>query len=237
MAVAFLEARGRDAYSIPRLQELFDFVRAYLAHYRPGGAGAGHPRAALRAINAARVRFNIETKLDPRASDLTVGPVAFARKVGKLIARNRLEDRADVQSFDFRTLFWIQEHHPRIRTAYLFGDFPVFADPALPGSGDGANLQAGRRAATRPWLAGLPWPYRVTARTHPLPAAAQRWLRGDGAQRGRQDAAGPARAAAGGGRAADPAASTPSTSPPAATPASPTSTGSTSGGRPSATSS
>jgi glycerophosphoryl diester phosphodiesterase len=165
VAVAFMGERKLDPYAIPRLQEVFDFVKAYAAHYRPGGPGAGHPQAALRAKNAARVRFNIETKINPRqrARSYTVGPAAFARKVARRITDNQLEDRADIQSFDFRTLLWVQEHQPKIRTVYLFGDFARFADPTAAGSDDGTNLQ-GEDGGNTPWLAGLPWPYRVTAR-------------------------------------------------------------------------
>jgi len=37
---------------------------------------------------------------------------------------------------------------------YLFGDFPVYADPNIPGSGNGTNLQDEDRENT-PWLADV----------------------------------------------------------------------------------
>jgi glycerophosphoryl diester phosphodiesterase len=71
--------------------------------------------------------------------------------------------------FDFRTLLVVQEQYPVIRTVYLFGDFPKFADPTLPGSDDGTNLQD-QDGANTPWLAGLYWPYRSTRLTNPFRA-------------------------------------------------------------------
>lgn len=49
------------------------------------------------------------------------------------------------------------------------GDFPIFADPTLPGSDDSTNLQD-ENGRNTPWLAGLFWPYRVTALDHPFRA-------------------------------------------------------------------
>jgi len=80
---------------------------------------------------------------------------------------NGLEDRADIQSFDFRTLLEVQERFQKIRTVYLFGDFPIFADPKLPDSDDSTNLQD-ENGRNTPWLAGLFWPYRVTTLDHPF---------------------------------------------------------------------
>lgn len=163
-------AKLPSPYSIPTVQQLFDFVAAYVTYYRDG-AGRTHPEAALRVRNAQQVRFNIETKINPRKEykSRTVGPDAFADAVGAVIERNGLTERADIQSFDFRTLLRVHQTRPRIRTVCLFGDFPRFADPNLPGSDDGTNLQGegGGANPQNPWMAGLPWPYRVTAATHP----------------------------------------------------------------------
>jgi len=172
VAVAFASQQGlADPYSVPTLQQLFDFVAFYRDFYATG-PGSTHPAATERAANAARVRFNIETKLNPRKQfrDRTFGPDEFVGALGGAIERNSLESRADVQSFDFRTLLGIHERFPRIRTVCLFGDFPIFADPAVPGSDDGTNLQD-EDGANTPWLAGLLWPYRVTAASASFRAA------------------------------------------------------------------
>lgn len=158
---AFADEAGlADLYVPPTLAQVFDFVDAYVAHYT-NGPGAGEEGAAARAANAERVRFDIETKLNPRPelADRTVGPQAFVDAVAGEVTDRGLEARADIQSFDFRTLLLVQEQHPQIRTSYLFGDFPVYDDPAIEGSDDGTNLQGIGEEGT-PWLAGLAWPYR-----------------------------------------------------------------------------
>jgi glycerophosphoryl diester phosphodiesterase len=170
VTVAFAQSRGLlDPYVLPSTQQLFDFVEFYEAYYTDG-PGAAAPDAELRARNAARVRFNIETKRNPRSEfvDRTVGPEEFVTAVAGVIAGNGLQARADVQSFDFSTLLEVHRRFPDIRTVALFGDFPLFADPTLEGSDDGTNLQPD--GANTPWLAGLPWPYRVTTLTAPFRA-------------------------------------------------------------------
>jgi len=170
VSAAFMAGEGNALYAMPTLKQVFAFVDAYVAYYQTG-AGAAHPDAARRAKNAARARFNIETKVNPRKdlAERTIDAGPFARKVAEVIVDGGLEDRADIQSFDFRTLLYVQKHFPDIRTVYLFGDFPVFADPTIPGSDDGTNLQD-ENGANTPWLAGLTWPYRVTAQTAPFRA-------------------------------------------------------------------
>ena len=173
VSVAFAEAKDLiDPYLMPSLQQLFDFV-AFYAEYYHAGEGSSHPEAAKRWKNAQRVRFNIETKTNPRSdadskgkvfSERTVDPEPFARAVANLIIFNGLENRAYIQSFDFRTLLTVQEEFPNIKTVYLFGDFPKVGN-----SGDGTNLQDENRSNT-PWMAGLFWPYRITAYDHPFRA-------------------------------------------------------------------
>jgi len=178
-AVAFAANQGLPSpYVVPSTQQLFDFVKFYARYYR-SGAGRGQADASLRTRNAAKVRFNIETKINPRTdtdehgkvfAERTIGPKPFTRAVAGVIVRNHMEEQADLQSFDFRTLLISQEEFPAIRTVYLFGDFPKFADPTLPGSDDGTNLQP-QGGPNTPWMAGMEWPYRSTALTNPFRAA------------------------------------------------------------------
>ena len=172
VSVIFAEDNSIAPYAMPTLEQLLDFVDFYVDYYR-NDAGSIHPDAAKRAANAERVRFNIETKLNPRSDqdshgnvhkDRTAGPDAFADAIAGIIIARDLSARADIQSFDFRTLLRVQETQPDIRTVYLFGDFPIFAGA---GSDDGTNLQD-EGGANTPWLGGLVWPYRVTARTRPF---------------------------------------------------------------------
>jgi glycerophosphoryl diester phosphodiesterase len=178
VAVAFAKREGLiDPYIDPTTQQLFDFVRFYVRYYK-SGPGAGTPGATERWQNAERVRFNIETKLNPRSDrdtrhgiryeDRTFGPLAITRTVGRVIERNGMQDRADIQSFDFRTLRIVHREFPNLLTVPLFDDAPVFANPSAPGSGEGTNLQPQDGEANTRWLAGLYWPYRHTAQQNPF---------------------------------------------------------------------
>jgi len=168
VSVAFASSAGLPhIYAVPTAQQLFDFVQAYVRHYRDG-AGRMHPDAQQRVKNAQRVRFNIETKINPRAefAARTTDADTFAETLAQLIEKNGLSERADVQSFDLRTLLAVQRRHPMLRTVALFGDFPRFANPTISGSDDGTNLQD-EDGRNTPWLGGLAWPYRMTAQAKP----------------------------------------------------------------------
>lgn len=162
-------------YVLPKTQDIFDLVTAYIDYYSTG-AGKTHPDAAKRVANAKTVRFNIETKINPRSDkdnhdkvykDRTVGFEQMADTLAKVIVDNKMEARADIQSFDFRTLLRVQEKFPAIRTVYLFGDFPIYPDPA--NTDDGTNMQD-ENGKNTPWMAGLYWPYRSTATSNPFRA-------------------------------------------------------------------
>jgi glycerophosphoryl diester phosphodiesterase len=177
-SVAFWAARGRgpdDIYLMASLDDVFDFVDFYVDYYR-SGPGSADPRATQRWKNAARVRFNIETKVNPREPDSTQPPGAFVTAIAGRILERGLADRADVQSFDFRTLLDVQERYPQIRTVYLFGDFsicPTGSDAqGKTYCDDGTNFQpldinrpVSEDLTDRndtPWMAGMYWPYRRT---------------------------------------------------------------------------
>lgn len=165
VSVAFAQEQGLiDPYVMPSLQQLFDFVRFYIEYYK-NGPGASAPLALQRWKNASQVRFNIETKINPRTdaddrgdifAERTVDPTTFTKAVADVIMANNLQDRADIQSFDFRTLLIAHKLYPKIRTVCLFGDFPKVGT-----RGDGTNLQD-QNGMNTPWLAGLYWPYRST---------------------------------------------------------------------------
>lgn len=183
VTVAFWKAQGRpdakgDLYLMPSLDQLFDFVDFYVEYYRTG-AGKSHPDANRRWKNAARVRFNVETKTDPREPESTKTVGEFVTAIGSRIMAHGLQDRADLQSFDLRTLLQVQVDFPLIRKVVLFGDFgkcvnPDSADAAAGRTycDDSTNLQplditkpVTQDLADRnntPWLGGLFWPYRRT---------------------------------------------------------------------------
>ncbi|WP_455288594.1 esterase-like activity of phytase family protein [Cupriavidus necator] len=176
VSVALATSKGYvSPYVVPRAQDIFDLVSAYIAYYSTG-AGSSHPQAAKRVKNAQAVRFNIETKINPRSDkdakgnaykDRTVGAEQMADTLAGVITAASMAQRADIQSFDFRTLLRVQEKFPAIRTVYLFGDFPIYGDPA--NSDDGTNMQD-EAGANTPWMAGLYWPYRATVMSNPFRA-------------------------------------------------------------------
>jgi glycerophosphoryl diester phosphodiesterase len=170
VAVAYAQARHIAPYTKPRLQDLFDFA-AFYARWFSTGPGRTEPGAAVKARNARTVHFNVETKINPvpALASRTVSAEAFERIDDGLIARNHLESRVTLQSFDWRTLLLAHRNHPKIATVALWGDSPIFADPTITGSGDGGNLQP--VGGNTPWLGGLVWPWRQTLQT--LPAKVQ----------------------------------------------------------------
>lgn len=183
VTVAFWKAQGRpdargDAYLMPSLDQVFEFAEFY-ADYYTNGAGKSHPQAAKRAKNAARVRFNVETKTDPREPQTTQAPGAFVTAIGSRIMARGLQDRADLQSFDLRTLLQAQVDFPLIRKVVLLGDFSLCVNPdsadaaaGLTYCDDSTNLQplditkpvtqSMSDKNNTPWLGGLYWPYRRT---------------------------------------------------------------------------
>jgi glycerophosphoryl diester phosphodiesterase len=183
----FIETtRLKHPYAIPSLQQLFDFVDFYVDYYQ-NRAEKKYPEAIQRWQNAEQVRFNIETKINPRSDqdndgsvykEQTVGFEFMADTLARTIIANDMAERATIQSFDFRTNIRVQEHFSQIQTSYLIGDFPKVSanDCAKPGDHmpndyveNGDNLQD-ENGKNTPWLGGLYWPYRVTVREQPFRA-------------------------------------------------------------------
>jgi glycerophosphoryl diester phosphodiesterase len=110
-----------DGTRIPRLADLFDLVK------RSGDD---------------KVRFDIETKLDPDKPDETLLPEPFARALVDEIRKAGMVARAQIQSFDWRTLQVVQKIAPEIDTVYL----------SVQRRFD--NIGAGRPEGSR-WTAGI----------------------------------------------------------------------------------
>ena len=94
----FPDQQPLDGTRIPRLADLFDLVK------RSGDD---------------KVRFDIETKLDPDKPGETLAPEPFARALVDEIRRAGMSGRAQIQSFDWRTLQVVQRIAPEIDTVYL----------------------------------------------------------------------------------------------------------------------
>lgn len=95
-AANYPDQQALDGTRIPRLADLFDMVK-----------------------DNAKVRFAIETKLDPGKPDETLAPEPFARAVVDAIRRAGMAGRSQVLSFDWRTLQVVQQVAPEIPTVYL----------------------------------------------------------------------------------------------------------------------
>jgi glycerophosphoryl diester phosphodiesterase len=134
--------RGPDggwlAQDGPPIGELtYDELQRYdVGRIKPGSAyasrfprqqavdGARIPRLAdvfalARKAGNDSVRFNIETKISPLHPERTAPPGVFARALIALILKEKMEKRATVQSFDWRTLALVQQDAPEISTVYL----------------------------------------------------------------------------------------------------------------------
>jgi glycerophosphoryl diester phosphodiesterase len=146
VAVAFAKHEHLISPYVPTYAEqLFRFA-AFYADYYATGPGKLHPDAAARAANARTVRFNLETKILPDLppavaaaagepdGNHTVSAQVFVDTLCGAITRNHMEARAEVQSFDFRTLQLVEEQHPTIPTYYLTGPAATLSSPLLPAS-------------------------------------------------------------------------------------------------------
>lgn len=121
-ATRYPEQKGMDGVRIPRLSDVFALAAE---------SGADH------------IRFNIETKLTPTSGTDTPDPEAFAKAVAAAIRAAKLENRAAVQSFDWRTLAALKRIAPEIERVCL----TVEADWE-------DNLARGKMGAS-PWTAGF----------------------------------------------------------------------------------
>jgi len=147
VAVAFAAHEHlASPYTPISADQLFRFAVFYADFYR----ASKHPDAAKRAANAARVHFNLETKILPfpdggtskptgneePTTNHTVDPQTFVTTLCSTITRAKMETRSDVQSFDFRTLQLVEEQFPKIQTVYLTSDPKLLSTEMVP-----ANLR------------------------------------------------------------------------------------------------
>lgn len=152
----WLERPGPALFSLT-----FDELRRYdVGRLRPGSAYAarfpdqvavdGQSIPSLREVLAlvrragnTRVRFNVETKLDPRFPARTPAPAPFAEAVVRVLREEGVAARSTIQSFDWRTLAHVRRIAPDIELSCLTVQ-----------QGDEDNVQLGRPGPS-PWLGGL----------------------------------------------------------------------------------
>ena len=119
---------------MPTLQEVFDLVRSR---------------------GDEDVRLNIETKISPTVDD-TVPYDRFTAKLVKAIQDNDLQDRAMIQSFDWRTIMLSKKLDPSIETVGLVWQY---AGTDCDDIADECSLEAvvGDPSVISPWTGGLDW--------------------------------------------------------------------------------
>ena len=122
IAERFPEQVPRDGARIPTLAQVLALGK------RPGADG---------------IRFNIEAKVTPLAPQETAGPEEFARAVVGVLRSQRMIDRANLQSFDWRVLHAARELAPGLCTVCLTAE-QRWHDNILRG-----------RPGPSPWTAGL----------------------------------------------------------------------------------
>jgi len=96
-ATSFPRQQPRDGTRMPTLASLFDLVKA----------------------RNAKVRFNIETKIDPTQPDDTVDAETMTAALLKVVRDAGMSGRVSIQSFDWRTLRIVQRLAPAIPTVCL----------------------------------------------------------------------------------------------------------------------
>lgn len=90
----------------PRLADVFDSVKNYMM-------------MARRPFPY----FNIETKSLPVTDNIFhPSPAEFVELLMKVIKEKQMEEQVIIQSFDFRTLQYLHQHYPKIKTAMLIED-------------------------------------------------------------------------------------------------------------------
>jgi len=121
-AAAFPEQQAVDGERIPRLADVFALVRK---------SGSG------------KVRFNVETKIDPTLPGQTATPEEFAIALIDVIREAGMASRTTIQSFDWRTLVLVRKRAPEIGIVALTDQQP-----------DEDTMEVGKPGASI-WLGGF----------------------------------------------------------------------------------
>lgn len=111
---------------VPTLAEVFELVRRH---------------------GDTQVRFNLETKLDPRHPERSPDPYTFVSKVLDVVNRHGMRDRVMLQSFDWRTLLECRRLDKRIPLAALTAEQPAWG-------ASGLYREVGKPGCS-PWMAGF----------------------------------------------------------------------------------
>ena len=136
-AIYSLELAELHSYDVGRLRP----GSAYAVRFREQRAVDGERIPTLAAVLelasiAPRMRFNVETKIDPRYPDRTPGPEEFAEAVIAVLHTAGVIGRSMLQSFDWRTLRHAKRVAPQLELSCL----------TVEGT-EGSNVQIGQPGA------------------------------------------------------------------------------------------
>ena len=135
---SFIEEKEERNYNIYRMT--YDEVKTYDVGMKP------HPRFpkqqkmkavkpllsdVIDAVNKDMMTrrrpfpyYNIETKTQPATDNIYhPAPAEFVELLMAVIKEKGIEDHVIIQSFDFRTLQYLHQHYPDMKTAMLIEDF------------------------------------------------------------------------------------------------------------------
>lgn len=132
------------AYDVGRLQPDTPYARTFALQQPADGARIptlAEVVALVRERRADHVRFNIETKISPKAPEDTVSVEAMVDALLQAVRDLGIRDRTSIQSFDWRSLARVQERDPGLPTVYLTSRVPAIEE--VP--------QAVRNAGGRTW--------------------------------------------------------------------------------------
>lgn len=111
---------------VPTLSEVFELVKRH---------------------GDSRVRFNLETKLDPRHPERSPDPTTFVTRVLEVVNRHGMRDRVMLQSFDWRTLLECRRLSKGIPLVALTAEQPAW--------GPGGMYREVGKPGCSPWMAGF----------------------------------------------------------------------------------
>jgi len=90
----------------PSLEETIDSIEAYVKRKR-----------------LTKPDYSIETKTIPNGdNEFQPEPAEFVELIMEVLNRKKITKRATIQSFDVRTLQYLHEHYPKIKTALLIDE-------------------------------------------------------------------------------------------------------------------
>jgi glycerophosphoryl diester phosphodiesterase len=126
-ALRSLSAAELARYDVGRIRPGSEYDARFPLQRPVDGAGIPSLRALcqwLLTLEAADVGLNVEVKSDPVAADRSPDPTTIVRSVVTLLRELGLQQRAQVQSFDWRIPLAVQSIAPQLATAYLSSQRP-----------------------------------------------------------------------------------------------------------------